>query len=75
MTTEPKRPDRAAFHQMKDGTQADWAIIGRHFRPLVEGLPDRTLAHLRLLAGDHGGYALAAGRLKRKGRWPQVEQP
>ena len=58
MTTEPKRPDRAAFHQMKDGTQADWAIIGRHFRPLVEGLPDRTLAHLRLLAGDHGGFAV-----------------
>lgn len=58
MTTDPTSLERAAFHQMKDGTQADWAIIARHFRPLVEGLPDRVLAHLRMLAGDHGGFAV-----------------
>jgi predicted HD phosphohydrolase len=58
MSTEPKTPERAAFHQMKDGTQEDWAIIGRHFRPLAAGLPDRALAHLGLLAGDHGGFAV-----------------
>jgi len=58
MSAEPKHSERAAFHQMKDCTQADWVIIGRHFRPMAEGLPDRALAHLRLLAGDHGGFAV-----------------
>jgi predicted HD phosphohydrolase len=43
---------------MKDGTKEDWAIIGRHFGPLAAGLPDRALAHLRLLVGDHGGFAV-----------------
>ena len=58
MSAEPKSPERAAFHQMKDGTAEDWAIIGRHFQPMAEGLPDRALAHLRLLGGDHGGFAV-----------------
>ncbi len=58
MSAEPKSPERAAFHQMKDGTAEDWAIIGRHFQPLAEGLPDRVMTHLRLLDGDHGGFAV-----------------
>ena len=58
MSAETKSAERAAFHQMKDGTAEDWAIIGRHFQPLAEGLPDRVMAHLRLLDGDHGGFAV-----------------
>ena len=46
MSAEPKSLERAAFHQMKDGTAEDWAIIGRHFQPLAKGLPDRVMAHL-----------------------------
>lgn len=53
-TTEPC----AAFHQMKDGTEEDWKIIGRNHASLCEGLADRTLAHLRLLDGDYGGFAV-----------------
>ena len=58
MSHAPTGAERAAFHQMKDGTAEDWAIIGRHFQPLAEGLTDRVLAHLKLLAGDHGGFAV-----------------
>ena len=58
MSAELKLSERAAFHQMKDCTKEDWMIIGRHFAPMAEGLPDRALAHLRLLAGDHGGFAV-----------------
>jgi len=53
-TTEP----RAAFHQMKEGTADDWKIIGRNHAELCSGLADRTLAHLRLLDGDYGGFAV-----------------
>ena len=58
MSSELKLDNRAAFHQMKDGTAEDWAIIGQHFAPLAAGLPDRAMAHLQLLAGDHGGFAV-----------------
>ena len=58
MSADADTPQRAAFHQMKDGTQADWAIIGRHHGKLCEGLADRVLAHLQLLDGDYGGFAV-----------------
>lgn len=48
--------ERAKFRQMKEGTQADWAIIGGHFREFAAGLPGRVLDHLRLLDGDFGGF-------------------
>ena len=47
---------RAGFTSMKDGTQADWAIIGSHFMAFATALPDRVLAHLKLLEGDYGGF-------------------
>lgn len=60
MSAEPKtqagRESRASFHQMKHSTQEDWAIIAPHHADLCAGLVDRTLAHLRLLDGDYGGF-------------------
>lgn len=49
---------RASFTQMKDGDQADWAIIAEHFMPFASALPDRVLAHLKLLEGDYGGFPI-----------------
>jgi predicted HD phosphohydrolase len=49
---------RAAFTSMEAGTAEDWAVIGRHFVPFAQALPDRILAHLRLLDGDYGGFAV-----------------
>ena len=43
---------------MADSTAADWAIISAGFPAFAQQLPDRVLAHLRLLAGDHGGFAV-----------------
>ena len=49
---------RAGFSSMKEGTQADWAIIGSHFMSFNKGLPDRVLTHLKLLDGDYGGFPI-----------------
>lgn len=55
--TPPARP-RAAFHAMTEGTQEDWSIIAGEAIEFYQGLPDRLLAHLRLLGGDFGGFAV-----------------
>ena len=47
---------RAAFRSMEQAKAEDWAIIGNHFMGYGKGLPDRVLAHLRLLDGDYGGF-------------------
>jgi len=49
---------RAAFTSMERSTIEDWAIIGTSFLPFAQKLPDRILAHLRLLDGDYGGFAV-----------------
>ena len=49
---------RANFTAMKEGTAADWAIIGSHFMSFSQGLPDRVLTHLKLLEGDYGGFPI-----------------
>jgi predicted HD phosphohydrolase len=46
------------FTAMRAATREDYQIIGRHSMEFIKGLPDRVLAHLRLLAGDTGGYAV-----------------
>ncbi len=51
--------ERASFARMVDGTADDYRIIGRSNRQYFEQLPDRVLAHLELLAGDHGGFAVS----------------
>jgi len=54
MTTTP----RARFTTMETSTGDDWAIISSHFPGFVQRLPDRILAHLRLLDGDYAGFAV-----------------
>jgi len=49
---------RARFHRMVDGTQQDWMIIGASAMAFNRTLPDRVLAHLKLLNGDFAGYAV-----------------
>jgi predicted HD phosphohydrolase len=50
--------DRATFTTMADSTAEDWALIAGHAAEFMGGLPDRVLAHLRLLGGDFGGFAV-----------------
>jgi len=67
---------RAAFHAMTEGTAQDWQIIAGSAVEAAVGLPDRVLAHLRLLDGDFGGFAIdrlqhslqTATRAERAGR-------
>jgi predicted HD phosphohydrolase len=47
---------RATFASMEEAKAEDWAIIGKHFFGYGKGLPDRVLAHLKLLDGDYGGF-------------------
>jgi predicted HD phosphohydrolase len=49
---------RAGFRSLAESTQADWEIVGSHFRSFNEGLADRVLAHLKLLDGDYGGFPI-----------------
>lgn len=66
----------ATFHTMAEGTAEDWQIIARHQVPFAAQLPERVLAHLRLLDGDYGGFAVdrlthslqTATRAERAGR-------
>ena len=48
----------AKFHAMTEGTAADWQAISLANREFAKGLPDRLLAHLKLLKGDSGGFAV-----------------
>jgi predicted HD phosphohydrolase len=54
MQAEP----RAKFHTMEECTREDWRIINQAMVPFVKELPDRVLAHLRMLQGDCGGFAV-----------------
>ena len=49
---------RATFTSMERSTAQDWAAIGASFLGFSQKLPDRVLAHLRLLDGDYGGFAV-----------------
>ena len=51
-------PKRAQFHHMKDGTQEDWEIIGAEFFEFRGDVCTRIKAHLMLLEGDCGGFAV-----------------
>jgi len=68
-------PD-ATFTRMEDGTAADYAGIAAKGADWNEGLADRVLDHLRLLAVETGGFAVdrlthslqSATRAERDGR-------
>jgi predicted HD phosphohydrolase len=47
---------RASFTDQKDATKEDWAIIAEANKGYKSELPDRVLAHLRMLDGDYGGF-------------------
>lgn len=48
----------AKFHAMTEGTLEDWMAIGRAGAPYRNELPDRMLAHLKMLEADSGGFAV-----------------
>jgi predicted HD phosphohydrolase len=48
--------ERATFTRMEASTQDDWRKIGAEFMPFARQLPDRLMAHLKLLEGDYGGF-------------------
>ncbi len=56
MSEEHPNAQRATFTSMADSTQEDWMLIGAQFAEFAQRLPDRVLAHLRLLDGDYGGF-------------------
>lgn len=55
--TVAERP-RSGFSRMEDGTAEDWALIEEATLAHVKGLPDRLVAHLRLLEDDFGGFVI-----------------
>lgn len=55
---ESAQYELAQFHAMTDGTYDDWQKINKAFRPFAKALPERLIAHLKLLRGDYGGFAV-----------------
>lgn len=47
---------RASFRRFDECTPEDIQAVGENFKALADGLPDRVLAHLKLLDGDFGGF-------------------
>ena len=58
MTTSTIIAPRAAFTSIEASTEADWKTIISQFVPYAQALPDRILAHLKLLDGDFGGFPI-----------------
>jgi len=56
MPTE--RATQTTFTRMQDATADDYRIVAEHNVAFMQRLPDRVLEHLRILAGDTGGYAV-----------------
>jgi predicted HD phosphohydrolase len=48
--------DRAKFHAITESTRDEWQLIWGELERLAQKLPDRLIAHLELLRGDHGGF-------------------
>jgi predicted HD phosphohydrolase len=53
---ESVKNDRAQFQAMTESTREDWQLIGGELELFAEGLPERLIAHLKLLRGDYGGF-------------------
>src|SRR3546814_12355469 len=47
---------RAKFRAMTEGTQEDWDIIAAEQKAFAPDNGARILDHLKLLAGDYGGF-------------------
>lgn len=50
--------DQAKFTRFDECTKEDMEIISNTYMDFAKGLPDRVLAHLKLLDGDFGGFAV-----------------
>ena len=50
--------DRATFTRMDRSTAQDWQAITGEFMHFSKALPERILAHLKLLDGDFGGFPI-----------------
>jgi len=50
--------DRATFTRMDRSTAQDWQLIAADFMQFSQRLPERILAHLKLLDGDYGGFPI-----------------
>ena len=48
--------ERATFTSIQQSTATDWQRIAKEFGQYALALPDRVIAHLRLLEGDFGGF-------------------
>jgi predicted HD phosphohydrolase len=48
--------NRTNFRAITESTRDDWQLIGRELQGFAKKLPDRLIAHLKLLRGDHGGF-------------------
>ena len=49
---------RAKFTSMTVSTQEEWMAIGQISAPYNRQMPDRMLAHLKMLGDDEGGFAV-----------------
>ena len=49
---------RAGFTEMTAASPEDWDVIKAHAMHHAAGLADRVVAHLELLKGDFGGFAV-----------------
>ena len=49
---------RATFTCMEESTAQDWRIIVPEVMQSAKSLPDRVMAHLRLLENDYGGFPI-----------------
>jgi predicted HD phosphohydrolase len=47
---------RAQFRAMTEGTEDEWRLIGGELQRFAVRLPDRLVAHLKLLDGDYCGF-------------------
>ena len=46
----------ASFKSLQENVNEDWQLILSEFGQFAKGLPDRVMAHLKLLEGDFGGF-------------------
>jgi predicted HD phosphohydrolase len=56
MAVEDVRNNRAQFRALTEGTREDWQLIGGELERFAKKVPDRLIAHLKLLRGDYGGF-------------------
>ena len=49
---------QASFSKMSESTAEDWQLILPEQIAYFKKLPDRILAHMELLTGDYGGFAI-----------------